>query len=398
MMITAIVSALTIVVPALAAAPSGAAAMRGAEDALRRAVTFGEPTAYTRAEHSLDLAERELGPTIDVLRARTNLALTRHEFRDAQALAARALGIAPDDLGTRLLAIDAAVELGRYDEARRRLDAAMQLRPASGTFARLSYLRQLSGDLTGAELAMRQALSASEAPTPERAVLLSLLGDLQLERGRVGAAERTYGQARAIAPTLVLPAIGLARVAAATGRTGQAQVVLDELALRNPTPSVLALRADIARASGDRRAARDAEAVLDASLELFRANGAVVDAELAIQLADRDATATRAGAVRLARDAYGDRRTVFTADALAWTLHRSGRTAEAVPFARDAIARDPAIGAVRARAAIVLAAGGDTLGARAALAGVATAALPPTLTLATSRLSDRLAATPGASS
>jgi Tfp pilus assembly protein PilF len=364
---------------------SGAAALQAGEAALRDAVTFGEPTAYARAQQQLDIAERELGSTPAVLRARTNLALTRHEFRSAEELAARALRQSPNDLATRLLAVDASVELGRYDEAQQRLDAAMELRPTAGGFARQSYLLQLRGDLNGAELAMRQALRASEGPTAERAVLLSLLGDLQLEAGRTAQAERSFRQAALIEPRLTLSEIGLARIEARQRNSTAAIARLDRVAERSPSPAVLALRAEISRGAGDIRETRDSEQLLDASVTLFRANGAVIDAELAVQLADRPDPASRAEAVRLARVAYADRHTVFTTDALAWALHRSGGSVErreALALARQAAASGlPAISGIRARTAVVLHENGDRNTASTIANSLRrSAALPLTLT------------------
>ncbi len=358
----------------------GTAALRAAEEALDRAVTFADPTAAALAEQQLATAERLLGATAPVLRARAGLAVTRHEFATGEELVQAALRVAPADPAAMVLAVDTAVELGRYDEARDRLDAAMAIEPTAGTYARLSYLRQLDGDGTGAELAMRQAVSASADGSTQRAVLLGLLGDVQLENGRIRQAERSYREAATMEPGLAAPAIGLARIAAATGDLRSAADRLDGLTLTAPSPSVLALRADLARVSGDARAVRDAEELLDAAVALHRAGGSVIDAELAVELAQRDDPTARAEAVRLARAAYSDRRTVFTADALAWALHRSGATAAAQPYVREAIGKDSALGAIQARAAIVLAAGGDLVAARQASERARlAAALPPTL-------------------
>lgn len=68
--------------------------------------------------------------------------------------------------------------------------------------------------------------------------------------------------------------------------------------------------------------------------DLLRAFGVVIDLELAVFEADHDDPAR---AVHLAEAAHADRRTVHPADALAWALHRAGRTSEATPYVAEAL-------------------------------------------------------------
>jgi hypothetical protein len=94
---------------------------------------------------------------------------------------------------------------------------------------------------------------------------------------------------------------------------------------------------------------------------LLEASGSVVDLEAALFASDHGDPAT---GVRLAQRAYDARRTVFTADALAWALVRAGRGAEAVPFVAESLALSTASPALRFHAAVVYDSVGDA--ARAA--------------------------------
>ena len=81
-----------------------------------------------------------------------------------------------DDPDPLAILIDASVELGRYDEAETHLSDLLALRPGSAALSRLSYLRELHGDLDGARLAMLQAEQATSA-SEDRATIATLIGD-----------------------------------------------------------------------------------------------------------------------------------------------------------------------------------------------------------------------------
>ncbi len=126
----------------------------------------------------------------DALVASAGLALSRHDFRRGLALARRARAARPAALAAYPALVDALVELGRFGAAERALQRLVDAKPALAAYARVSYLRELHGDLDGAVAAMRRAIDAG-GPTPESvAAVQSLLGGLELARGRPDAAER----------------------------------------------------------------------------------------------------------------------------------------------------------------------------------------------------------------
>ncbi len=330
---------------------------------VRRAFETADPAFYPLAESALSQAEKRLGATPDLLGTKAALALARHRFSDARKLATEVLRQRPGALDGRIALFDAEVELGNYARAFEQIESLVDERPNVATLSRLSYRRQLSGDLLGAEIAMRQAASAAPDGSIDRAIALAYLGDVLLESGHVTAAGRTYEQALRLEPTNGTAMLGSARIAMARDDARQAAAILDQLVERIPLPGALGLRADLARASGDRKTATATDQLVDASVALFEANGAVVDAELAILLADRGSDSAPA-ALRAAQRAYAERRTIFTNDAMAWSLFVSGRAVEAVPYARAAVATQPGVSSVRWHAAEVLAATGDLAGAR----------------------------------
>ena len=108
--------------------------------------------------------------------------------------------------------VDALVELGRYDAAERELQAMIDRKPNLAAYARVSYLRELNGDLEGAASAMRLAVAAG-GPAPENnAYVLALLGELERRLGREAAARRAFGMALALVPRFAAAEAGLARL------------------------------------------------------------------------------------------------------------------------------------------------------------------------------------------
>lgn len=330
---------------------------------VRRAYETADPAFYPLAESALKQAEKHLGSTPELIGTKATLALARHRFQDARSLATEVVRQRPGGLDGRIALFDADVELGNYERAFAQIESLVDERPNVATLSRLSYRRQLTGDLLGAEIAMRQAASAAPAGSIDRAIALAYLGDVLLESGHLAAAARTYEQTLRIEPTNGTAMLGSARVAVARGDASAAALILDRLVERIPLPGALGLRADLARASGDLKAATANDQLVDASVALFEASGSVVDAELAILLADRG-SGSSAAALRAARRAYAERRTVFTNDAMAWSLFVSGRPVEAVPYARAAVASGPGVSSVRWHAAEVFAATGDLIAAR----------------------------------
>ena len=330
---------------------------------VRRAFETADPAFYPRADAALGRAEKALGRSGEVLAAKASLALARHRFGDAYSLASSLVAMRPTGLDGRVALFDATIELGRYDIAANQIQLLVEQRPNVATLSRLSYARQLSGDLRSSEVTMREAVSAAPEASFDRAVALGYLGDVLLEGGRLDASSRAYDNALRIDPTVSTAVLGQARVAMARGDVDGATRALDRLVDRLPLPGALGLRADIARAQGDVAGATATDQLVDASVALFQANGAVVDAELAVLLADRGPGSAPA-AVRTAKRAFAERQTIFTNDAMAWSLLGIGGAKEAEPYARRAIRMSPAVASVRWHAAAVLAAVGDETTAR----------------------------------
>lgn len=316
----------------------------------------GDPALPQLAERALDRAEEAVPGEAATSVGRASLALTLHNFADAQTFAEEALERQPGQTEALAALVDANVELGDYDAAAATLQELLDVRPGAASLSRASYLRELNGDLDGAKLAMSQARTAAVGSPFSQATITTLLGDLQMNTGDAGGAREAYEQALALSPGNARAELGLARVDAASGDVAAATSRLDALVSRAPLPEAAILLTDLQKFDGNTEAAQDAAALVRAMTDLQQASGQIVDLEMALFEADHGDPGT---AVELATQAYASRQTVFTADALAWALVRNGQPDLARPYVDELLRLGSRDASMRYHAAVVLAANGD---------------------------------------
>jgi tetratricopeptide (TPR) repeat protein len=292
-----------------------------------------DPSYYPKAEAILRRSLRDDRQNAVAFVGMASLAAARHRFDDALGWGRRAEALDPYDANAYGTIGDALVELGRYDAAFRAFQRMVDLRPSLASFARVSYARELTGDVTGAIDAMRRAARFASGPSDE-AWATYQLGDLAWNRGRVDDASAAYRRAARLDRTSVPAAAGLARVAWARGDLTTAIRRYAAVVRRAPLPEYVIALGDLYRLSGDRAAAGRTDALLRAEEALFRANGVNLDLEQAIFEADHG---DPRAALLAARAEWGRRHSVHVADALAWALYANGRYAEAVTYSDRAL-------------------------------------------------------------
>jgi tetratricopeptide (TPR) repeat protein len=307
----------------------------------QRARETGDPSYYSRADRAFDAAlERDPRDPVATVGAGT-LALARHDFDAGLALGRRAHRLAPELVRPYAVIADAQIELGRYGAARRSLERFVTLKPTLAAYARVSYFRELHGDLAGAVAAMRLAISAGGGSPENLAYVDSLLGKLEIDRGRYAAAGQAYREALAADPSYPPASAGLARVAAARGNLDLAIERYREVVDRLPLPEYVTGLGEAEIAAGREAAARRDLALVEVEARLLRSAGVNVDAELAVYEADHGDPVR---GVTLGRSAWRRAPSVRSADAYSWALHAAGRDAAALAMSAQAMrlgSRDP---------------------------------------------------------
>jgi len=86
--------------------------------------------------------------------------LSQHDFAAALEVALEAKSLRPSNAQIQGVLVDCYVELGKYEKAIAAADAMIRLRPDLRSYARVSYLREIHGDMDGALQAMQLAVSA----------------------------------------------------------------------------------------------------------------------------------------------------------------------------------------------------------------------------------------------
>ena len=309
---------------------------------LQKVRETGDAGFYTRAQGAVDRALSLRPADPGALTERSALELSRHDFKAGLRDALRARALAPTVLQPFGAVVDALVELGRYPQAGRALQEMVDRKPNLAAYARVSYFRELHGDLSGALAAMRAAVSAGGAAPEQDAYVRSLLGGLELQRGRIDAAVREYRGALEAMPRYAAAEAGLAQADVARGRVAPAIARLRRVVERLPLASYVIALGEAQAAAGQRTAAARTFALVRVETMLQQRAGVNADVELALFEADHGSPQR---AVALGRKAWAAAPSVRSADALGWALHSAGRSRAALGWARRALAlgsRDPA--------------------------------------------------------
>jgi tetratricopeptide (TPR) repeat protein len=302
---------------------------------LQKVRETGDPTLYTKTEDLLDEAQKLQPQSPELFAARGSLDLARHDFAAALGYGTRALALDPQNARYHGIVGDAQIELGMYDEAIESYQEMVNSRPDFASFSRVAYARELYGDPEGAIEAMEFALQAGSG-TPENVAWARVqLGNLWFGSGDLKEAEKAYAisteNVNAYAPALA----GQAKVAAARGHLRPASRLYKQAFNRMPLPEYAIALGDVYAAMGNEEKAESQYELVRSMDRLLRANGVNTDLEIALFYADHDMDLKTS--LDKARAAYDARPSIHAADALAWTLYKTGNYKEAQEYSSEAL-------------------------------------------------------------
>jgi tetratricopeptide (TPR) repeat protein len=334
---------LTLVAAVLAAALLGGVLREARADAPPRAVESGrlvqrglerqeqarrtsDPALYPAAERAFRAAIRLDSRNAAAVRGLAALAGSRHRFREMLHLARQALALEPESADVHGILGDALLELGRYDAAFAAFDRLATLKPSASAYARISYARELRGDVDGALEAMELAIDSAANGEPS-ALMRTLAGDRLLGKRRFDGASLRYREALAFVPGYAPALAGLGDLALAR-RDGEAALSLYRRASEgSAAPEYAATYGDLLEAVGRRADASRAWARAGSLEARFARNGG--DNRLETAEFDLDHDRDLAGALRRARAGRAARPSVEGDHVLAWALYKNDRCAEA---------------------------------------------------------------------
>lgn len=289
---------------------------------LQKVREVGDPSYYPKAEALLTSSLRHDSRDVEATTLMGSLQLARHQFASALDWGKKAHILDPYASNPLGVMSDAQLQLGRYQDSVISLQRMVDLRPDLSSYSRVSYVRELYGDVPGAVRAMQMAIAAG-GPVPENAAYTEvLLGTLYFNSGRLTDAEAQYQHALMDYAGYVQAVAGIAAVRAAQKRYGEAIRYYRQAIDIYPIPQYVIALGDVYLVSGDPKQASEMYDLATAEQRLFEANGVDLDQELA--LFDADHGRELHVALAAARRAAQNRPNIITDDALAWTLYQTG--------------------------------------------------------------------------
>ncbi len=272
--------------------------------------------------------------TPEVLAARASVALGRHHFREGYALTTQALAGDPNNYRYYGLKGDAEIELGKYEEAVASFQEMVNRRPNFSSHTRIAYIRELYGDVPGAEQALAAALTNGSSYPENLAWAAVELGKLA-HRHDPAKAKEWYLHALAFVPEYPPALEGLGKHAYFRGAVPQAVDFVRRAYQALPIAQYAITLGDISMATGSTTLAAQQYTLAELAYEQSAKSGVTTDLEYAVFLLDRDRTLPIA--LERARAAYAERPGIYAADALAWALYKNRQYAEARTYSTEAL-------------------------------------------------------------
>ena len=302
---------------------------------MQKARETGDPSYYPKAEQTFSKTLANNPGDYSAVGGMGALKLAQHQFESALVWGERARNLNPNSVYGYGVSADAHIELGQYPEAVQTLQAMVNLRPDMSSYSRISYIRELYGNLDQAVESMQMASESGEPKQENTAWTRTQLGNLYFNMGNLQKAEEQYQYTLQGYPKYIYALAGLGHIRAAQGNYSQAIVYLTQASQKIPIPDIIIALGDVYQASGQSDAARQQYNLVHVIQKLYEANGVDLDLEVALFNADQgyDPSAT----IAQARQAYTHRPSIYGADVMAWALYQAGQYPEAKKYSELAL-------------------------------------------------------------
>lgn len=290
--------------------------------------------------------------------------LSQHHFSDGLVTAQQAQKINPYNAFVHGILIDANVELGNYTEAVQQAEKMISIRPDLSSYSRISYLREIHGDLPGAVEAMKLAVEAGLPGADATEWARVQLGHLYENLGLVKSASLQYQTALDERPGYAPALAGLGHCATASGDYANAVKLYEKADSLVTDYSFKESLADLYRltnkkAKGDSMANTVVSAMRDAAIAAQNdpTVGHYTDKELAyayLKIGDAKNALEHALAEYNRRPANID-----VNETVAWAQYKRGAFNDALPYISKALSTKCQNPALLCHAGLIYAAAGD---------------------------------------
>jgi pentatricopeptide repeat protein len=178
----------------------------------------GDHAYYDKA--TLEMTDKVLAiepDNFEALCCEGTVLLSQHHFSEALETAKKAHDVNPSSAFVYGMMVDAYVELGNYEEAVKTCDLMINTRPDIRSYARVSYLREIYGDIPGSISAMKMAVSAGYGGLEQTEWCRVQLGKLYEQTGALDSAKYCYELALYNRTDYAFALAGMARIEKANG-------------------------------------------------------------------------------------------------------------------------------------------------------------------------------------
>ncbi|TXF88406.1 tetratricopeptide repeat protein [Neolewinella aurantiaca] len=209
------------------------------------------PAALKMVNEALEI-NKGLNPDQEFLALSTkaSVQLSQHDFKDALETAKRAIALNPYNAQIYGALIDANVELGNYEDAVAASDKMVKTRPDLRSYSRVSYLREIHGDIPGAIKAMQMAVNAGAPGYESTAWARLTLGELYHRYGEPEKAKKQYQSILVERPKYPFAIAALAELEMDNKNYDEAEKLLDEAAGIIPEVGYYIQLAELYKATG----------------------------------------------------------------------------------------------------------------------------------------------------
>lgn len=203
------------------------------------------PLALKLADRFVDVTNTDKDYRFRALADKASILMSLHQFASAKVAALEAIRINPYNAMVHGALVDALVELGEYKEATATADKMTSIRPDIRSYSRVSYLRELYGDIPGAIEAMDQAVQSGYPGYEETAWARLKLGELYEKSGKKDVAKKQYQMILTERPNYPFAVAALSKLALQDKSYTTADSLIDQAISYIPEVSFYITKAEI---------------------------------------------------------------------------------------------------------------------------------------------------------
>jgi tetratricopeptide (TPR) repeat protein len=303
----------------------------------QRASLAGDLAAFGKVEAALKQVIDAIGPAQDLYLLKANLDFKFHRLSEVK-LDLEAGRDLRDTTQGKVLRADLDFQEGRYEDARRGYEEAIQEDLTWDNLARLAYLKWKLGDTEGADRLYAEAKDELTAKEMRHYAWIELQqGVLDLRRGCYAEAQAHYDRADRAYSGYWLVDDHKAELSGAQGLFAEAAALYERVIARAAKPELQQALGELYETMGEKHRA---ETCYQKSLNTYLDSAAAGDVHFYHHLVDFYADVRRDGheAVKWARKDIELRKNFSTLAALAWALYRAGEFVEARETMTEAVA------------------------------------------------------------